>query len=57
MTSSGKGGGGLQPHLSQEPQHGGSARYRHNHTMEGECTSHPGHDDGSTVNGGAMTGY
>jgi hypothetical protein len=49
-----KRGGGLRSPLSQEARHGGSARSRHNHTMDGERSSHSGHDDGSTADGDTM---
>jgi hypothetical protein len=52
-----KWGGGLWPTLSQEMRHGGSACSHRNHTMDGECSSHSGHDDGSTVDTSTAVGY
>jgi hypothetical protein len=52
-----KWGGELWPPLSQEARHGGSTHSSHNHTIDRECSGHLGHDDGSTVDGGAMAGY
>jgi hypothetical protein len=48
-----KQGGGLQAPLPREVWHRGSAYSYHNHAMDGECSGHSGHDDGSTVDGGA----
>jgi hypothetical protein len=57
MASNEEGGGGLRPHLSQEAQHGHSARSCHNHTMDGECFDHSGQDNGSTVDSSTAAGY
>jgi hypothetical protein len=34
---------------------GGLARSHHNHMMDGECSDHTGHDDGSPTDGCATT--
>jgi hypothetical protein len=52
-----KWGGGLQPPLSQETWNGGSAHSCHNNTMDGECSGHSGHDDGSIADSGTAAGY
>jgi hypothetical protein len=52
-----KQGGGLRPSLSQEARCGGSARSCHNHTMDEGRFGHSLHDNDSTVNDDAVTGY
>jgi hypothetical protein len=47
-----KQGGELRPPLSQKARHGGFARSHHNHTVDGECSDHTGHDDGSPTDDG-----
>jgi hypothetical protein len=54
-ASSGEGGAPASP--LHEAWHGGSARSCHNHTMDGEHSDHSGHNDGSTVEGGAVARY
>jgi hypothetical protein len=50
-------GGGIQPSLSKEAQHGASTRSCHNRTMDRECSDHSSHDNGSTTDGGTVAGY
>jgi hypothetical protein len=51
-----KRGGELRPPLFQKAQHGGFARSHHHHTVEGECFTCLGHDDGSPMDGDAVAG-
>jgi hypothetical protein len=36
---------------------GGFTCSHHTHTLDGECSSHSGHDDGSTADGDAVIGH
>jgi hypothetical protein len=52
-----KWGEGLRPPLSQEAWHGGSTHSHHNHTMDGEYSTHSRHDNSSIMDGSAVVGY
>jgi hypothetical protein len=52
-----KQGGGLQPPLSQEARHRGSACSHQNYTTDGERSGHSGHDGDSNADGGTVARY